>query len=129
MLAKCVKGARHKWGRYLLEALFNTRIRTHTTTGFSPFYLLYGVQPHIPGDTTQPFVLNQDLVEIRARLLEDLGQDLAAAMERCSGSAAAAELRYDILVRRDPLEIGDSLLLRRCQKLKYGLGHFVLINW
>jgi hypothetical protein len=51
--------------------------------------------------------------------LEDLGQDRAAAMERCSGSAAAAKLRYDILVRRDPLEVGDWVLLRRGQKLKF----------
>jgi transposase InsO family protein len=36
MLAKCVKGARHKCDQYLPEALFNTRVRTQNTTGFTP---------------------------------------------------------------------------------------------
>jgi hypothetical protein len=123
MLAKCVKGARHKWDRYLPEALFNTRVRTHNATGFTPFYLMYGVEPRVPGDTTEPFVLDRrnprDHAEIRAQLLEDLEQDRAAAMQRCAGSAAAAKLRYDLLVRRDPLRVNDWVLLRRGQRLKF----------
>jgi transposase InsO family protein len=123
MLSKCVKGARHKWDEFIPEALFNTRVRIHTTTGYSPFFLLYGVEPRVPGDTSEPYVLDQrdpkDLAEIRAQLLEGLDQDRAAAMERCAGSAAAAKIRYDVLVRRDPLRVGDWVLLRRGQRLKF----------
>eukprot|EP00158_Paraphelidium_tribonemae_P008300 Partr_v1_DN28545_c0_g1_i2_m73298 putative Gypsy retrotransposon integrase 1 len=42
MLAKAVQGARHKWDEFLDESLFNSRIRKHKVTGYSPFYLVYG---------------------------------------------------------------------------------------
>jgi hypothetical protein len=74
MLSKCVKGARLKWDEFIPEALFNTRVRTHTTTGYSPFFLLYGVEPRVPGDTSEPYFLNQrnpkDRAEIRAQTLD-----------------------------------------------------------
>jgi hypothetical protein len=39
------------WDLYLDQAVFACRVRTHTTTKTSPFYLLYGRHPHILGDT------------------------------------------------------------------------------
>jgi hypothetical protein len=84
---------------------------------------MYGVESRVPGDTTEPSVLDRrnprDYAEIRAQLQEDLEQDRAAAMERCAGSAAAAKLRYDLLVRRDPLRVNDWVLLRRGHRLKF----------
>lgn len=38
------------WDLYLNQAVFACRIRTHTTTKTSPFYLLYGRHPHLLGD-------------------------------------------------------------------------------
>ena len=38
------------WDLYLDQALFACRIRTHTTTKTSPFYLLYDGHPHLLGD-------------------------------------------------------------------------------
>ena len=52
MLTKYLLGKpTHLWDKYLHQALFAARIHTHTTTNHSPFYLLYGVNPHIPSDT------------------------------------------------------------------------------
>ena len=55
MLIKyCIGQSIKDWDKYLNQTLFATRIRTHTTTGFSPFYLLYGINPHLPGDASGP---------------------------------------------------------------------------
>jgi hypothetical protein len=38
------------WDLYLDQALFACRVRTNATTKTSPFYLVYGKQPHLFGD-------------------------------------------------------------------------------
>jgi transposase InsO family protein len=133
MLAKAVMGARDKWDEFLTEAVFNLRVRKHKTTGYTPFKLVYGVEAKIPGDTTVPFVLKEpeDNYEIRARLLEQLGQDRAAAIARSKESADKAKLRYDKLVKENPLHVGEWVLLRREAKLKFQskwLGPFEVIE-
>ncbi|CEG83541.1 hypothetical protein RMATCC62417_17444 [Rhizopus microsporus] len=57
MLIKYVKGEVHSWDEYVDASLFACRIRKHATTGFSPFFLTYGVDPHIPGDFHRPFTV------------------------------------------------------------------------
>ncbi|KAI3635414.1 hypothetical protein MIR68_006551, partial [Amoeboaphelidium protococcarum] len=123
ILAKCVKGAVHKWDEFLDEALFHLRCKVHTVTQFSPFKLLYGFEPAVPGDTLKPFILSErdadDVVEIRARLLEDLDQDRAAAVERSRVAADKAKLQYDKQVKEDPLNVGEWVLLRRGNRKKF----------
>ena len=51
MISKLLFGKNTKlWDLYLDQALFACRIRTHATTKTSPFYLVYGRQPHLFGD-------------------------------------------------------------------------------
>ena len=38
------------WDLYLTQAIVAARIREHTTTGLSPFYLVYSVHPRLPND-------------------------------------------------------------------------------
>jgi hypothetical protein len=122
ILKKCCGSVVSKWDEYLDEAIFIVNSTRHHATGKVPLELLYGCEVKLPGDTTKPFVLNEsdmeDLVEIRARALEVLGQDRAAAIERSGLSAEAAKLRYDELVRSDPLVVDEWVLLRRMQKKK-----------
>ncbi len=44
----------HHWDEYLDQAIFATWIYTHFSKGTSPFYLLYGVYPHLIGDESRP---------------------------------------------------------------------------
>jgi len=51
MLGKFMLGKPTRlWDLYLDQALFACRVRTHSTTKTSPFYLLYGTHPHLLGD-------------------------------------------------------------------------------
>lgn len=58
LIKYCIGQPKKNWDKYLNQALFATRIRIYTTTGFSPFYLLYGINPTLPGDTTNPTPYN-----------------------------------------------------------------------
>lgn len=42
MIRKYVNGDIHRWDEYINPAIFACNVRTHRTTGFSPFYLTYG---------------------------------------------------------------------------------------
>ncbi|PVV00909.1 hypothetical protein BB560_004693 [Smittium megazygosporum] len=46
--------SKHNWDLYLPQALWSTRIRTHRITGVSPYFLVYGKEPVIPGDVSTP---------------------------------------------------------------------------
>ncbi len=43
-----------RWDEFLNQTIFAIRVRSHAVTRHSPFYLLYGVEPRIPGDTEPP---------------------------------------------------------------------------
>lgn len=50
MLKKYCDGFPKKWDKCLSAAEFALRVRIHTVTEFSPFFLLYGRHPRLPGD-------------------------------------------------------------------------------
>lgn len=41
---------KRRWPEYLPELVHAYNVTPHATTGFSPYYLLFGVQPHLPID-------------------------------------------------------------------------------
>ncbi|KAH9266360.1 hypothetical protein BASA83_010597 [Batrachochytrium salamandrivorans] len=44
------QGRPDRWDEYLQQTVFALRVRKHAVTKQSPFYLLYGVHPRLPGD-------------------------------------------------------------------------------
>ncbi len=42
----------HRW--FLPQTVFVIRVHQHVVTKQSPFYLLYGVEPRLPGNSTSP---------------------------------------------------------------------------
>ncbi len=91
MLRKHCDGFPEKWDRFLDSAVFSLRVRTHSVTGFSPFYLLYGKNARLPGDRLPEGLFNFDDWDERQRYtlreLEDLGQSRAAAFIRSKEQA------------------------------------------
>ncbi|KAH9272162.1 hypothetical protein BASA83_005500 [Batrachochytrium salamandrivorans] len=47
-------GKRDRWDEYLPQVLLALRTRTHAVTGYSPFFLLFGINPRLPYDETPP---------------------------------------------------------------------------
>lgn len=65
MLRKYTNGAFHIWDEYLHTALFACRIRTHATSGYSPFKMVYGQDPVLPGDPLSPYISDKPLKDPR----------------------------------------------------------------
>jgi hypothetical protein len=82
MLGKMLLGKPTKlWDLYLDQAIFACRVRTHTTTKTSPFYLLYGQQPHLLGDRNIALPVDSETgsSEERLELLQSARKEAAMA--------------------------------------------------
>lgn len=60
-----------RWDEYVDEVVFGIRVRTHAITKFSPFYLLFGVDPRLSGDFRPPNSLLQPLDEVESRIARE----------------------------------------------------------
>lgn len=91
MITKACGNLTQKWPLFVPSAVFALNSRTHTVTGVSPFYLAYGFNPKLPGDTDPPFVFNlndrDDAVMYTKLELSKLGQHRAAALWRSQKQA------------------------------------------
>src|SRR5436305_374185 len=106
------------WDLYLDQALFACRVRTHTTTKTSPFYLLYGRQPHLLGDYN--FALSAEAPaadhEERFKPLQSARQEAAiATYER---AIKDKNFRDDLVVPHT-LEEGQWVLVRHERPQKF----------
>ena len=120
-LPSVFKGARHRWDQFLDEAPLSCRVKTNSRTGVSPFELVYGIKPRLPGDIGRPFLWNLDNTadfEAYSRIVrEQLGFTRQQNyLEQARVAGATAEL-YDKDVAR--LAEGELVLVRRENKLKF----------
>ncbi|MGO1281179.1 MAG: RNase H-like domain-containing protein, partial [Leuconostoc mesenteroides] len=125
MLRKYVNGAIHRWDDFVNAALWASRVRVHSTTGFSPFYLAYGREPRLPGDILRPYITREMLLDkrtvadITSRELELLGQHRAATEFRLEAMGEADKKRWDAKIKPTNFEIGDMVMLTH--EGKFGL--------
>ena len=120
---------RHKWDLFVEQALFDCRIRTHSVTKYSPFRLIYGREPRIPGDTIRPYLWDlkdkQDLYDHTERELLALQGDRRIAELRQKDASQLMAERYNKKHGIDPDELtkefkqGDLVLLKNYTAKKY----------
>ncbi|KAH6589391.1 hypothetical protein BASA50_010044 [Batrachochytrium salamandrivorans] len=101
-LTTLVADKRDRWDEYLPQVLLAIRTRTHAVTGYSPFFLLFGIHPRLPTDETLPRNTLVPLDEIErmeensefiARNLEEVGQARSAANVRTKAQSEAMRKR------------------------------------
>ena len=99
----------------LLTFAFNTA--EQETTGFSPYYLLYGRQPRLPIDfqfgSTADAVVTQDRASLpyEKRLEEDLRNARDLVIARINNSQLKSKARFDERRISKKFEKGDLVLL------------------
>ena len=106
------------WDLYLDQAVFACRIRTHTTTKTSPFYLLYGRHPHLLGDYNAALPVDAESAsyEQRLKLLQSARKEAAvASYERALKDKSVR----DKLVIPHELEEGQWVLVRHENPQKF----------
>lgn len=129
-ITKLSDGAPDRWDEFLPQAVFSLRVRTHAVTKFSPFYLLYGVNPRIPGDTQplqssmQPLDEMEKLEqrqEINARTFEELGYNRAAAYHKSEAQATRMQRYYNIKKKATSsfYDLNDLVKLKNYGKSKF----------
>lgn len=125
MLRKYVQGSLHKWDDYVEPALWATRIRKHSTTGYSPYFLVYGRDPKLPGDELKPFICSESMqdprtiADIAARESASLGQHRASAEAKLKAMGAKDKERWDSLIKPVGYEVGDLVMAKH--ESKFGL--------
>ena len=122
MVTKYANGQLSKWDEYLDQAVFACRIRTHLATRKSPFYLVYGCQPRIPGDLTQPKLtdpLEDELTLNQEARIRKLNAVRAEAQQNIRSQGSKMKERYDATVPIENLKVGDFVLIRNNTKKKF----------
>ena len=115
MLIKyCIKQLIKNWNKYFNQALFVTRIRTHTIIDFSPFYLLYGVNPRLPDDAAKfTFDLYNERINSASFFSKDRTETFKKIMQRANENKAA----WDAKIKNEVFEF-DEMILIRIKKFK-----------
>jgi len=117
-LTKLCNGEPKRWDEYLPQVIFSLRVRTHNVTKKSPFYLLYGLNPKLPGDPSPPpsYLTDLDSEEaeharnlMSAKILDELGQARAAAYFRSKQQAEKMAKRNgdELQLKKNTYQIND----------------------
>lgn len=118
MLTKyCMGKPTRVWDLYLPQALFATRVREHATSGKSPFYLVYGTHPRLPGDK-EPTTSLRDSAELDSKIMA-VNHARAEANEALLYKAIRAQKIHDERVTTSSLTPGKWVLVRNEAKQKF----------
>ena len=123
-LVKLCKGNLSQWPLLVSAACYADRITVRRATGFSPYYLLHGVHPLLPGDLAdstfmvnyKPGMTTAELIEARTqqllRLPEDTNRARKILQQSRFRSKATFEKKYARRIRKETYEPDDLVLIR-----------------
>ena len=103
------------WPQRLQTLTFMYNCTVHETTGYAPFYLMFGRVPRLPVDVIFQSVLHDAAVTCYDKYVARLADDLKAAMVIAREHAVKEQNRHALLYNRkvkgSKVEIGDRVLL------------------
>ena len=107
-----------RWDKYIPAALFAYRTTVHASTGNTPFFLMFGRDPDIPGECRMFNVARQFH---QAEYAEKLVERLTTAWDMAARANMKAQTQYkeywDRKAKNRDFRIGDLVLMRNKEKL------------
>ncbi|KAJ8361686.1 hypothetical protein AAFF_G00431980 [Aldrovandia affinis] len=107
--------SKSRWPQMLQMLTFCYNSTVHETTGFAPFYLMFGRVPRLPVDVMFHHVLEDANVVSHHEFVHHLKRDLSEAAQIAQKNAIGEQNRhakiYNRKVRGMPLAVGDRVLL------------------
>ena len=104
------------WKSYVLPLMHAYNATRHDTTGFSPFYLMFGRHPRLALDAFLGLEPSAESGRTQAEYSTKFQSRLSFAYQKASEEAAHQTERYktyyDQRVRESKLEVGDRVLIR-----------------
>jgi transposase InsO family protein len=134
MLTKYLMGKPTRlWDEYVPQALFATRVRLHSTTKMSPFYLVYGVYPRLPDDnsddnkaevvanegTDNEIAVKEGADELLLNRIGQVNHARSLANELLLNRAIKTAQIRDDAVRKSSFEVGSWVLIRHEDPQKF----------
>jgi hypothetical protein len=125
IILKMSEGSPEKWDHFVGAAVFAINARRHTVTGYSPFFLVYGMEPRLPGDLSPPFVYDfnnsDDRFSFTQRELINLGQARAASFLRSEKQAKKMEEQHrkNNEIKPHSFTIGEFVKIKNNAKTKF----------
>lgn len=104
---------KRKWPEHLSELVYAYNVTPHSSTGYSPYYLLFGVQPHLPVDALlgqEPITDDKlDWLKVHQERLRDAH---VRAKEYAERKAVERAIQHEEKVYCPTVEIGQHVYLR-----------------
>lgn len=115
MLRSLPPRSKHKWPQMVQSLTFAYNCTVHETTGFAPFYLMFGRIPRLPVDLVFRNVLHDDAICDYHTYVKSLVEDLRSAMLMAEKNTSAEQKhqcdQYNKRVKGHPLSVGDQVLV------------------
>jgi transposase InsO family protein len=104
------------WKAYVPGLVHAYNCTQHDSTGYSPFYLMFGRHPRLPIDIIMGLELEDRETEPTSKYVEEVKEKLEfaydAAMQKSALASGAQKLRYDKRVKGASVQVGDRVLVK-----------------
>ncbi len=107
-----VKDEPNRWTEFLDVAAFAYNTAVHSSTGYSPFYLIYGREAREPSDLMPP-AWNRNLTDVNMLFSHQWYDALRIAKERLIEAKEKQKFYYDRNTKRIEFKVGEKVLLKQ----------------